>query len=96
VKEFAWTNPHASFKVEVSGSGGDAQLWSIEMNGTANLVHEGWKRTTINVGDKVTVSVNPLRDGRPGGWFVAIMLPNGSTLGAPAAAPSTAAAASEK
>jgi len=89
VKEFAWTNPHSSFKVEVSGSSsGDAQLWSIEMNGTANLVHEGWKRSTIKPGDKVTVSVNPLRDGRPGGWFVGIMLSNGSTLGTPAAAAS--------
>ena len=80
VKEFAWTNPHSSFKVEV-----EDQLWSIEMNGTANLVHEGWKKTTIKPGDKVTVSVNPLRDGRPGGWFVGIMLPDGSKLGTPVA-----------
>jgi translation initiation factor IF-1 len=80
IKEFAWTNPHSSFKVEV-----DDQVWSIEMNGTSNLVHEGWKKTTIKPGDKVTVSVNPLRDGRPGGWFVGILLPNGSTLGMPGA-----------
>jgi translation initiation factor IF-1 len=80
VKEFAWTNPHSSFKVEV-----EDQLWSIEMNGTSNLVHEGWKKTTIKPGDKVTVSVNPLRDGRPGGWFVGILLANGATLGMPGA-----------
>ena len=79
VREFAWTNPHSSFKVEV-----DDQVWSIEMNGTSNLVHEGWKKNTIKPGDKVTVTVNPLRDGRPGGWFVGIQLQNGSTLGTPA------------
>ena len=90
VKEFAWTNPHSSFKVEVPGSGGgEAQLWAIEMNGTSNLVHEGWKRNTIQPGDKVTVSVNPLRDGRPGGWFIGITLPNGSKLGTSAGAAST-------
>lgn len=83
VKEFAWTNPHSSFKVEVQ-----EQLWSIEMNGTSNLVHEGWKKTTIKPGDKVTVTINPLRDGRPGGWFIAIQLPNGTTLGTPATASS--------
>ncbi len=82
---------HSSFKVEV----GD-QVWSIEMNGTSNLVHEGWKKTTVKPGDKVTVSVNPLRDGRPGGWFVGIMLPDGSTLGTPAAAAPTPGTASEK
>jgi len=79
VTEFAWTNPHSSFKVEV-----DNQVWAIEMNGTSNLVHEGWKKNTIKPGDKVTVTVNPLRDGRPGGWFVGIQLQNGSTLGTPA------------
>jgi hypothetical protein len=78
VKEFAWTNPHSSFKVEVQD-----QLWSIEMNATSNLVHEGWKKNTIKAGDKVSVTINPLRDGRPGGWFVGIKLPDGSTLGTP-------------
>ena len=88
VTQFAWTNPHSSFKVEVPGaSGGEAQVWSIEMNGTSNLVHEGWKKTTIKPGDPVAVTVNPLRDGRPGGWFVGIKLPNGKTLGTPGAAP---------
>src|SRR5690349_16712955 len=33
VKEFLWTNPHSSFKVEVPGANGaEAQVWSIEMN----------------------------------------------------------------
>jgi len=81
VKEFSWTNPHSSFKVEVQSAAGETQLWFIEMNGVSNLVHEGWKRTSIKPGDKVTVTVNPLRDGRPGGWYVGITLANGSKLG---------------
>jgi hypothetical protein len=88
VKEFLWTNPHSSFKVEVAGS----DLWLIEMNATANLVHEGWKKNTIKPGDKVVVTINPLRDGRPGGWFVGIALPNGSTLGNTSAAPAASGA----
>ena len=80
VKEFLWTNPHASFKVEVPGDSGEPQLWLIEMNAPGNLIHEGWKRNTIKPGDKVTVTINPLRDGRPGGWYVAIKLADGSTL----------------
>jgi hypothetical protein len=82
VKALAWTNPHASFKVEVPGSsGGEAQLWFIEMNGVSNLVQEGWKRTTIKPGDQVSVKVNPLRDGRFGGWYLSITLADGKTLG---------------
>jgi hypothetical protein len=81
VKEFLWTNPHASFKVEVQGDDGKAQLWYIEMNGVANLVHEGWKRNSIKPGDKVSVTVNPLRAGKPGGWYLGITLANGAKLG---------------
>ena len=87
VKEFLWTNPHSSFKVEVPGAEGQSQLWLIEMNGVSNLVHEGWKRSTLTPGDKVAVKVNPLRDGRPGGWYVGITLPNGKSLGGPAGSP---------
>ena len=60
---------------------GKTATWSIEMNGPNNLVRAGWKRTTIKAGDKVTVTVNPLRDGRPGGWYLGITLADGRTLG---------------
>ena len=80
VTEFSWTNPHASFRVDVPNADGKTESWAIEMNSPNNLVHEGWKRTTIKAGDKVTVTVNPLRDGRPGGWYVAITLPDGKSL----------------
>ena len=33
VTEFQWTNPHASFKVDVLGDDGKTETWSIEMNG---------------------------------------------------------------
>ena len=81
VSDFQWTNPHASFKVDVLGSDGKTETWSIEMNGPNNLIRAGWKRTTIKPGDKVTVTINPLRDGRPGGWYLGITLADGKTLG---------------
>jgi hypothetical protein len=80
VREFNWTNPHASFKVDVVDADGKVDTWAIEMNSPNNLVRQGWKRTTIKPGDKVKVVVNPLRDGRPGGWYVSITLPDGTSL----------------
>lgn len=82
VTEFTWTNPHASFRVDVPNAEGKLESWAIEMNSPNNLVHEGWKRSTIKPGDKVTVKINPLRDGRPGGLYVGITLPDGKYLGA--------------
>jgi hypothetical protein len=81
VVEFHWTNPHSSFSVSVPNSDGTTSVWSVEMNSPNNLVRVGWKRTTIKPGDKVTVTVRPLRDGAPGGQYVSIVLPNGQSLG---------------
>ena len=81
VTEFNWTNPHASFRVEVPNAQGKLESWAIEMNSPNNLVHLGWKRSSIKAGDKVTVKINPLRDGRPGGLYIGITLPDGKYLG---------------
>ncbi len=81
ITEFNWMNPHSSFKVSVKNAAGVDEVWAIEMNAPGNLVRNGWKRTTIKSGDKVTVVVHPLRDGKPGGSFVSITLPDGSKLG---------------
>jgi hypothetical protein len=81
VMEFHWTNPHSSFKVNVPNADGTESVWAVEMNSPNNLVREGWKRTTLKPGDKVTVTVRPLRDGTPGGQYVSIVLANGTVLG---------------
>jgi hypothetical protein len=81
ITEFNWTNPHSSFKVAVKNADGKEEIWAIEMNAPQNLMRNGWKRTTIKPGDPVTVVVHPLRDGKPGGSFVSITLPDGTTLG---------------
>lgn len=80
VRELHWTNPHASFLMEVDKDS-KLETWAVEMGSPNNLVREGWKRSTIKPGDKVTVMVNPLRDGQPGGLYIGIVLPDGKSLG---------------
>jgi hypothetical protein len=81
VQQFNWTNPHSSFKVLVANAAGTEDVWAVEMGGPNNLIREGWKRTTLKPGDKVTVTVRPLRDGVPGGSYVGIVLASGTSLG---------------
>jgi hypothetical protein len=40
----------------------------------------GWSRQSFKPGDKITISINPLRDGSKGGRMVQATLPDGKIL----------------
>ena len=80
VVRFKWQNPHSFIEADVAVNGG-TERWAIEMTAPNNLVQEGWKRTSLKPGDRVTIWVHPLRNGARGGSYVGVRLPNGSTLG---------------
>ena len=90
VKEFQWTNPHSFIEIEVADAQGLTTPYSIEMNSPNNLTRQGWKSTALKPGDKVTLVMNPLRDGSKGGLFISVMLPDGKVLGDPTRLPGTA------
>ncbi|WP_305097907.1 DUF6152 family protein [Croceibacterium aestuarii] len=75
VTEFQWTNPHAFIEMDASG-----QHWSIELNSPNNLKRQGWLRSSLKRGDKVTLRMNPLRTGKPGGLFLDLTKADGSVL----------------
>ena len=81
VKELQWTNPHMWLEVFVPNTAGKQTQWGFEMIGTNVMYRQGWRKDTVKPGDKVTVWAHPLKDGRPGGSYVAIKLPDGKTLG---------------
>jgi hypothetical protein len=87
VREFQWTNPHSFIELNVVDSHGAVVAYSIELNSPNNLARQGWKSGSLKVGDKVLLTMNPLRDGSNGGLFVAVQLPDGSLLGDPTHAP---------
>ena len=79
VKDFQWTNPHAWIEVIVSTPDGPKQ-YSVEGNNLRVLANAGWKFNTLKPGDKVTIEMHPLRDGRPGGSLATATLPDGRKL----------------
>jgi hypothetical protein len=82
VKEFRWVNPHSAIFVKVDGSDDPDKLWSVEMTSPSNLTRRGWTRDTLKPGDRISVEINPLRDGRHGGGFrSATLLDSGRVLG---------------
>ena len=51
------------------------------MNSPNNLIQEGWGRTTLRQGDRVTLFVHPLRSGARGGSYVGVRKADGTSLG---------------
>jgi hypothetical protein len=81
VKTFKWTNPHAWAEINVPQSDGSVKMWAVELTSPNNLARLGWKRSTLKPGDKVVMTVHPLRDGSPGGSFFRVTLPDGTVMG---------------
>jgi hypothetical protein len=80
IKEFQWTNPHTWTKVDVEGGGQAAVEYGLEGMSPNYLARNGWSKRTLKTGDKVTLEVHPLKDGRPGGFMVSVKLADGTVL----------------
>ena len=55
VTKVEWTNPHARFYVDVKDEKGVVTNWNLELASPNVLRRNGWTRTSLNVGDEVTV-----------------------------------------
>jgi len=80
VREFQFTNPHAYIQLVVRDESGQQVEWSIEMGAPTHLRGRGWKKTTLKAGDRVTVTIAPLRNGRNGGELRSVTTPDGKPL----------------
>lgn len=81
VREFQWTNPHIFIQVRVKNDQGVEEEWSIEGGSPNSLFRRGWTRESFKAGDRITLVVNPLRDGSRGAFFLQARWPDGRTLG---------------
>jgi hypothetical protein len=82
VKELEWTNPHSWLRIIVENeTTHQPQQWSIELASTGQQARIGWNPEIVKPGDKVSVEINPLRDGTRGGTLLLITLPDGTKLG---------------
>ncbi|HTW67626.1 MAG TPA: DUF6152 family protein [Bryobacteraceae bacterium] len=83
-----WSNPHIYFYVDVKDSRHRVTNWAFEGAGPNTLARMGWLRSTLKVGDRVTVVAYPARDGVNVASARKIILANGSKVldgGAPEA-----------
>ena len=80
VKLVEWTNPHIWIWIDVADEKGAVNTYGFEGMSPNFLERRNWTRTTLKVGDKVTVSYRPLRDGKNGGMWINGKMDGGKVL----------------
>jgi hypothetical protein len=86
VTEWFWANPHCLLRFDVRSEGGDVTHWVAETQAPPNMIPFGWTKQSFAVGDQITVTLEPVKNGQPLGRILQVRLPDGKTLvaGAPA------------
>ena len=80
VKDFEWTQPHTWISFVVPTASGGMEEYGVEGMSPSYLGRNGWDKHTLSPGDKVTLTIHPLRDGRKGGFDASVTWPNGKTM----------------
>lgn len=61
VTKIDWVNPRAYFFMDVTDSSGTVASWAVEIGNAIELEKDGWKVSSLNIGDAVTVEGVPAR-----------------------------------
>jgi len=80
IKDFQWTNPHTWTWIDVPNDKGGVDTWGIEGMSPNFLGRRGWTKHTLKPGDKVSITIYPLKGGKLGGTFLHVMLPDGKEM----------------
>jgi hypothetical protein len=81
VKKFQWTNPHAYIQLVGKDAAGKPVEWSMEMGAPMYLYARGWRPGSLKAGMEISVTLNPLRNGKPGGVVRDVKSADGKAIG---------------
>ena len=80
VKEVRVINPHTHLLMEIADSKG-TRVWNFEGHSASNFYRAGYTRGSVKVGDKISITFAPMRDGNDGGYIVAFTTADGEKVG---------------
>lgn len=80
VKVVKVVNPHTHFIVTITDSKGTRD-WDFEGHSASNFYRAGYVRGSVKVGDPITITIAPMRDGSDGGYIVSFVTAGGDKVG---------------
>ncbi len=81
VTDFQFVNPHVMIAIDVKDPAtGKIEKWEGELTSPNHLARAGWTKSTIKVGDQVTMTGSALRSGAPA-MAIRKVMRNGQEVG---------------
>ncbi len=81
VTQWVYSNPHCLLSLEVMGADGQVVRWLVEGQAPNVIFPVGYRKDSFKGGDQVTLTVEPVKNGRPLGRILQAVLADGTTLG---------------
>ncbi len=79
VREFKAANPHTRIVLEVTDDRGTRDI-EYEGHSRNNYYRSGWRIGMVEVGDTITLTAAPTRDGSDGGYALRVTTEDGVTF----------------
>ena len=83
VVSWFWANPHCVLQLDVTDETGQVAHWGIESENPSTLIKLGWSRQSLKPGDQITITVVPVKNGKPIARIWDVVLADGQRLPAP-------------
>ena len=80
VTKVDWINPHARIFVDVKDANGKVANWEVELSAPAMLMRRGWTKSSLKVGETVTVNGSLAKDGSNLTNATSVTLSNGQKV----------------
>jgi hypothetical protein len=80
VTDFQFTNPHVLIYIDAKDENGNVQKWQGELTSPNHLTRAGWTKSTIKVGDQITLTGNPANSGATNLWLRKVLSPTGTEI----------------
>src|ERR1043165_1089541 len=78
--EWFWASPDCLLRFDVKNDSGEMTHWVAETQAPPNMTPFGWTKQSFAVGDEVTVTLEPVKNGSPLGRLLQVKLADGKTL----------------
>jgi hypothetical protein len=80
VTDFQFMNPHVLLYLDVKDDKGSVQKWQGELTSPNHLERAGWTRTSLKLGDQITISGFPAKSGANSMWISKVLQADGTPL----------------